>query len=119
MRLTDFLLRAEQFMGRVESSLRLDIEQPDWGASVAFRYRKRVSGQGYIVPVRHIGPMQLHDLKEIDVQKEKIQRNTDQFVRGLTANNVLLTGARGTGKLPNFILRCLRLGNLVSGRNYR
>lgn len=71
MRLTDFLLRAEQFMGRVESSLRLDIEQPDWSASVAFRYRKRVSGQGYIVPVRHIGPMQLNDLKEIDIQKKR------------------------------------------------
>jgi predicted AAA+ superfamily ATPase len=84
----------------------LDIEQPDWSASVAFRYRKRVSGQGYIVPVRHIGPMQLHDLKEIDVQKEKIQRNTDQFVRGLTANNVLLTGARGTGK-SSLVRACL------------
>lgn len=106
MRLTDFLLRAEQFMGRVESSLRLDIEQPDWSASVAFRYRKRVSGQGYIVPVLHIGPMQLNDLKEIDVQKEKIQRNTDQFVRGLTANNVLLTGARGTGK-SSLVRACL------------
>jgi predicted AAA+ superfamily ATPase len=50
--------------------------------------------------------MQLHDLKEIDVQKEKIQRNTDQFVRGLTANNVLLTGARGTGK-SSLVRACL------------
>jgi predicted AAA+ superfamily ATPase len=50
--------------------------------------------------------MQLNDLKEIDVQKEKIQRNTDQFVRGLTANNVLLTGARGTGK-SSLVRACL------------
>ena len=106
MRLSDFLLRAEQFMGRVEASLRLDIEQPDWSASAAFRYRKRVSGQGYLVPVRHIGPMQLKDLQEIDVQKEKIHRNTEQFVKGLTANNVLLTGARGTGK-SSLVRACL------------
>ena len=106
MRLSDFLLRAEQFMGRVEASLRLDIEQPDWSASAAFRYRKRVSGQGYLVPVRHIGPMQLNDLQEIDVQKEKIHRNTAQFVKGLTANNVLLTGARGTGK-SSLVRACL------------
>ena len=93
-------------MGRVEASLRLDIEQPDWSASAAFRYRKRVSGQGYLVPVRHIGPMQLKDLQEIDVQKEKIHRNTEQFVKGLTANNVLLTGARGTGK-SSLVRACL------------
>ncbi len=50
--------------------------------------------------------MRLEDLKEIDGQKEKIQRNTEQFVRGLPANNVLLTGARGTGK-SSLIKACL------------
>ena len=50
--------------------------------------------------------MQLADLKEIDGQKEKIQRNTEQFVRGVPANNVLLTGARGTGK-SSLIKACL------------
>ncbi|NCP55992.1 MAG: ATP-binding protein, partial [Rhodoferax sp.] len=45
-------------------------------------------------------------LKEIDQQKEKIQRNTLQFVRGQLANNVLLTGARGTGK-SSLIRACL------------
>jgi predicted AAA+ superfamily ATPase len=48
----------------------------------------------------------LQDLKEIDQQKEKIQRNTEQFVNGLPANNVLLTGARGTGK-SSLIKACL------------
>jgi uncharacterized protein len=48
----------------------------------------------------------LGDLKEIDQQKEKIQRNTLQFVQGLPANNVLLTGARGTGK-SSLIKACL------------
>jgi hypothetical protein len=50
--------------------------------------------------------MRLEDLKEIDAQKDKIQRNTEQFVRGVPANNVLLTGARGTGK-SSLIRACL------------
>jgi hypothetical protein len=101
-----FLLRAEQFMARVEASLPHALQQPDWGASIAFRYRRRSSGQGVIAPVHHIGAMGLEDLKEIDPQKEKIQRNTAQFVRGAPANNVLLTGARGTGK-SSLIRACL------------
>jgi uncharacterized protein len=104
--LASFLARAELFMARVEASLPHGVEQPDWGASIAFRYRRRRSGQGVITPVQHVGAMNLDDLKEIDDQKEKIQRNTAQFVRGATANNVLLTGARGTGK-SSLIRACL------------
>lgn len=104
--LTAFLARAEQLMERIEAALPQGLQQPDWSASIAFRYRKRSSGQGVIVPVGHIGAMGLNDLKEIDLQKEKIQRNTEQFVRGLPANNVLLTGARGTGK-SSLIRACL------------
>ena len=40
----------------------------------------------------------LRDLCGIDEQKDRVERNTRQFVEGLPANNVLLTGARGTGK---------------------
>ena len=105
-RFAPFLARAVQFMERVESALRQDIEQPDWNSSIAFLYRKRVSGQGYLVPVRQVGAMRLDDLKEIEVQKEKIARNTAQFVSGRTANNVLLTGARGTGK-SSLVRACL------------
>jgi len=101
-----FLERAELFMARVEASLPHGLTEPDWGASIAFRYRRRSSGQGVISPVHHVGAMQLVDLKEIEQQKEKIQRNTAQFVRGATANNVLLTGARGTGK-SSLIRACL------------
>ena len=104
--LLQFLARAETFMARVEASLPHGLEQPDWSASIAFRYRRRSSGQGVISAVRHIGAMALDDLKEIDLQKEKIQRNTAQFVGGLPANNVLLTGARGTGK-SSLIRACL------------
>ena len=101
-----FLARAELFMARVEASLPHGLSEPDWNESIAFRYRRRSSGQGVISPVHHVGAMRLEDLKEIDQQKEKIQRNTAQFVRGATANNVLLTGARGTGK-SSLIRACL------------
>jgi len=100
------LLRAEHLMARIESILPQPLSQPDWEASIAFRYRKRSSGHGVIEPVRHVGAMKLENLKEIDQQKEKIQRNTEQFVNGLPANNVLLTGARGTGK-SSLIRACL------------
>jgi predicted AAA+ superfamily ATPase len=100
------LLRAEQLISRIESVLPQAPAQPDWTASVAFRYRKRSSGHGTLEPVRHVGVMRLLDLKEIEPQKEKIQLNTHQFVQGKPANNVLLTGARGTGK-SSLIKACL------------
>ena len=101
-----FLARAELLMARIEAALPHALVQPDWSQSIAFRYRRRSSGQGVIAPIAHIGAMRLEDLKEIDAQKEKIQRNTEQFVRGLPANNVLLTGSRGTGK-SSLIRACL------------
>ena len=100
------LERAEQLMARIESVLPQPMQAPDWTAAVAWRYRKRSSGHGALEPVRHVGAMRLSDLQEIDGQKEKIQRNTLQFVQGLPANNVLLTGARGTGK-SSLIRACL------------
>ena len=100
------MLRAEQLITRIESVLPQPLIAPDWTAAVAWRYRKRSSGHGTLEPVRHVAPLQLSDLQEIDGQKEKIQRNTEQFVRGALANNVLLTGARGTGK-SSLIKACL------------
>ena len=98
--------RAEQLIARIESVLPQPLGAPDWSTSIAWRYRKRSSGHGTLEPVRHVGAMQLADLKEIDPQKEKIERNTQQFVQGKPANNVLLTGARGTGK-SSLIKACL------------
>jgi uncharacterized protein len=98
--------RAEQLIARIESVLPQPLGAPDWNASVAFRYRKRSSGHGSLEPVRHVAHMRLADLQEIDGQKDKIQRNTLQFVQGQPANNVLLTGARGTGK-SSLVKACL------------
>ena len=100
------LARAEQLMARIEAVLPQPLDAPDWSLSVAWRYRKRSSGHGVLEPVRHVAKLALKDLKEIEPQKEKIERNTLQFVEGKPANNVLLTGARGTGK-SSLIKACL------------
>ena len=109
------MARAESLIARIESILPQPLSAPDWGVAIAWRYRKRSSGHGALEPVRHVGAMQLADLKEIDAQKDKIQRNTLQFVQGLPANNVLLTGARGTGK-SSLIKACL---NAYAARGLR
>ena len=109
------IVRAEALISRIESILPQPLTAPDWSASIAYRYRRRSSGHGCLEPVKHIGRMALSDLKEIDDQKEKIQRNTEQFVHGKPANNVLLTGARGTGK-SSLIKACL---NEYSARGLR
>lgn len=91
------LVRAESLLARLEAILPHAATAPDWQASVAFRYRKRGSA-GVLEPVKHVSGIRLADLKEVEPQKERLQRNTAQFVAGHGANNVLLTGARGTGK---------------------
>ncbi|MFD0667732.1 ATP-binding protein [Ramlibacter sp. MAHUQ-53] len=105
-RLESFLIRAEHLISRIESVLPQPLSAPDWKAGIAFRYRKRSSGHGSLEAVRHVATIALGDLQEIDGQKERIQRNTEQFVKGQPANNVLLTGARGTGK-SSLIKACL------------
>jgi len=99
------IARAEALLARLEAVLPHAPTAPDWSASVAWRYRKRGSA-GVLEPVRHVATIRLADLKEVDAQKEKLLRNTAQFVAGRPANNVLLTGARGTGK-SSLIKACL------------
>jgi uncharacterized protein len=91
------MTRAESLVERLERFLP-DTGQPtDWKASIAFRWRKK-SGRAAIEPVSHVHRISLKDLQGIDDQKRLIEQNTRQFVEGHPANNVLLTGARGTGK---------------------
>ncbi|MDE2627375.1 MAG: ATP-binding protein [Burkholderiales bacterium] len=103
--LLQLIARAEALLARLEAVLPHPLAEPDWGASIAFRYRKR-GGSGVIEPVRHVAPIRLDALVEVGPQKERLLRNTEQFVAGLRANNVLLTGARGTGK-SSLIKACL------------
>lgn len=104
--LLHLVARVEQVLDRIEAVLPQALAAPDWDTAIAFRYRKRRSGQAVLEPVRHLAAIRLADLQEVEVQKEKIRRNTEQFVHGRTANNVLLTGARGTGK-SSLIKACL------------
>jgi uncharacterized protein len=103
--LESLIQRAEGVLARLEAVLPHPATAPDWTASVAFRYRRR--GQvGVVEPVKQVAPMALSALKEVDGQKDRLVRNTAQFVAGKPANNVLLTGARGTGK-SSLIKACL------------
>jgi predicted AAA+ superfamily ATPase len=108
------IARAESLLARLEAVLPHPLTDPDWDASVAFRYRKR-GGSGLLEPVRHVAGIRLADLQEVEPQKERLLRNTEQFVAGRPANNVLLTGARGTGK-SSLIKACL---NEFSARGLR
>jgi uncharacterized protein len=106
--LEQFLHRAEALLARVEAVLPAPVaREPDWKSSFAFRWRRRGNGSGkYLQPVLHASTIRFEDLQHVEVQKEQIEQNTRQFVRRRPANNVLLTGARGTGK-SSLIKACL------------
>ncbi len=104
--LVHLIRRAEALMARLEAVLPHPLAAPDWNASIAYRYRRRSTGGSVLEPVRHVAQIQLDDLVEVEPQKERLLRNTEQFVAGRAANNVLLTGARGTGK-SSLIKACL------------
>jgi predicted AAA+ superfamily ATPase len=103
--LLHLISRAEALLDRLESVLPTPLAAPDWSAAIAFRYRRR-GASGAITPVRHVADIRLNSLVEVEPQKERLLRNTRQFVEGFGANNVLLTGARGTGK-SSLIKACL------------
>lgn len=93
----ELVARAEGVLARLERLLPAPVADVDWQASIAFRWRKR-GAQAVLEPIHQVHRIDLRDLCGIDEQKERVERNTRQFVEGLPANNVLLTGARGTGK---------------------
>ncbi|MEP7327591.1 MAG: ATP-binding protein [Betaproteobacteria bacterium] len=95
--LAALIVRAEALLARVEASLPPPMPDPDWTRVTAARWRKR-AGRGYLQAVAHPHLIRGSDLVKIEAQKAIIDRNTRQFVAGVPANNVLLTGARGTGK---------------------
>jgi predicted AAA+ superfamily ATPase len=99
--------RLDSLLQRLEPLLPA-ADPPDWSA-LAFQWRRRAllgASIGQLVPVRQVAAIQPEDLRHVDAQKEAILRNTEQFVQGLPANNVLLTGARGTGK-SSLVRACL------------
>ena len=96
-RLDRLLDRFDVLLDRIEAVLPATAKAPDWRASSAFRWRKH-QGAGFLQPVARPHGIRFGDLQGVDRQKALIEANTRQFVAGKPANNVLLTGARGTGK---------------------
>jgi len=90
------IARAEKLLTKLESALQSSSSVVDWDA-VAWRWVSK-NGQGALHAVKHPHQLHLDTVQFIDAQKQEVVRNTRQFMQGLTANNVLLTGARGTGK---------------------
>ena len=88
----------EKILRRLEQLLPPPPPPTDWKASIAFRWRRGARGQGWLQPVRHVHRIKLSDLQGIGPQIAKVEQNTRQLMEGRPANNVLLTGARGTGK---------------------
>ena len=82
---------------RMDAYLPMPPATPDFTKQLAFRWRKK-NGQGFLQPVAQPHKIRFSDLLDCDTQRERIEANTRQFVQGKPANNVLLTGARGTGK---------------------
>ncbi len=103
--LEHFLQRAESVLARVEAMLPARAPEVDWSAT-AFRWRVGRDQRGHLSAVAHPSRIRLDDLHNIALQKQQIEQNTRQFISGLPANNVLLTGARGTGK-SSLIKACL------------
>ncbi len=80
----------------------------DWSRP-AFRWEKKSylgMTAGRLAAVDRVAAIRPEDILHVDRQKEAILSNTESFVKGLPANNVLLTGARGSGK-SSLIHACL------------
>ncbi len=95
--LDKFYARADRLLDQLEKLVPSAQPDPDWQSAIAFRWRRQGNG-GFIQAVTHPHRITFGALCGIDQQKQRIDQNTQQFVQGYSANNVLLTGARGTGK---------------------
>lgn len=63
----------------------------------AFRIRRDESGLEFL-PISNIDGVMLDDLLGYELQKQQLRQNTEAFLNGKRANNVLLYGDAGTGK---------------------
>jgi uncharacterized protein len=112
--LESLIARAEDLLLKLETFLQPKPQMIDWNA-VAWRWVEN-NGSGALQAIPHPHQIRLDNIQFVDRQKAEVVRNTRQFLQGLTANNILLTGARGTGKsslikalLTEFSMQGLRL----------
>lgn len=91
-----FLKEASVILRRLDTLLPPEQQEPDWRA-IAYRWQK-VGASGVLISLPHPNTFSLSRLASVDKQMKRLVKNTEQFLSGKTANNVLLSGARGTGK---------------------
>lgn len=111
-RLSDFLLRAEAVLARLEPLLPAQRPVIDWQQSLAARWQ-RDGRSGFLAPLKVSLDVGLADLIGVDRQRAQLARNTQQFIQGLPANHALLWGARGTGK--SSLVRALLAEHAAAG----
>lgn len=95
--LSGLITRAESVLARLEAWLPAPVPSVDLDNAIALRWRRR-GERGWLEAITHPQSLDMAKLTGIDQQKQRINQNTQHFVTGKPANNVLLTGARGTGK---------------------
>lgn len=94
--LNSLIKKAETVLSQLQAWLPPVPPETDWSAK-AFRWRRQ-GNSGWLDAVKNIAQIDTQDLHHIEKQKETIERNTLHFIQGKPANNILMTGARGTGK---------------------
>jgi len=107
--MSDKLDRIDRLLTKLDAWMPQALTEADWNSAVAFRWKRKdtlLGKLGYLQAVKHISDISFSDLQHIDRQKDQIFKNTKHFIDGKPANNVLLTGARGTGK-SSLIKACL------------
>ncbi len=111
------IARGNDLLARLDAWLPAAPARVDWRQTLACRWRRQSGlGIGMLAPVTTLNCPPWAALSGIDVQKDSLDRNIRQFLKGLPANNVLLAGSRGCGKsslvkalLPRYGKKGLRL----------
>lgn len=96
MKLAQFLKQAASVLNRLDALLPPEAAEPDWRA-LAYRWQS-VGRRGVLESLPNPHTFPLNRLAAVDTQMQRLVRNTEQFLEGRPANNVLMSGARGTGK---------------------
>ncbi|TCP01316.1 ATP-binding protein [Uruburuella suis] len=96
MKLAKFLKQAASVLNRLDALLPPEAAEPDWRA-LAYRWQS-VGRRGVLESLPNPHTFPLNRLAAVDTQMQRLVRNTEQFLEGRPANNVLMSGARGTGK---------------------